>query len=139
VTIDQSIPSPQEKIAARLEDFVTMAFHTSSNLIPATTLFVSIRQAGWIFIISMSGQLDTIGEFSASFRLVVLTCYCSWANLEARDSHKGGMEGENMGPVTIEPLGTGNLMPAVFINDPSFLGSNFDLENFGWEKDKRSC
>src|SRR5262245_51640921 len=39
VTIDQSIPSPQEKIAARLEDFVTMAFHTSSNLIPATTLF----------------------------------------------------------------------------------------------------
>src|SRR5262249_17318312 len=39
VTIDQSIPSPQERIAARLEDFVTMAFHTSSSLIPATTLF----------------------------------------------------------------------------------------------------
>jgi hypothetical protein len=25
------------------------------------------------------------------------------------------------------------------INDPSTLGSNFDLENFGWEKDKRRC
>jgi len=35
------------------------------------------------------------------------------------------------------PTSSVNSLLAV-INDPSILGSNFDLENFGWENDKRS-